>query len=167
MTNLMLDQGPNSPSVSHIIPTNGWAVKPSVQGRKEAAADLSSPVGRPRYLCMFKEPVPRRFYVQLDMDDMHMLVIPSAFQKVLKVFLKFRLPTSICLSACRSCEEWISVTELDGQIVLSRGWRCFARNHDLQYNDMLVFSLKNYGLQVKIYKAASSIMMPYFCPIHS
>ena len=33
-------------------------------------------------------PVPRRFYVQLDSDDLHMLVIPPAFDMVLKQFLR-------------------------------------------------------------------------------
>ena len=31
--------------------------------------------------------LPRRFYVQLDADDLHMLLIPTAFENVLKKFL--------------------------------------------------------------------------------
>ena len=51
--------------------------------------------------------------------------------------------------------------------MLSRGWRGFVLSHGLQLNDMLVFSLKYYGLQVKIYKAGSSTLIPYLCPRHS
>ena len=146
----MVGQGSQPQSESDLLPTNVWAVKPSIQGRKEAAALLSSPDGVPHILCVSKEPMLRRFYVQLDLDELEMVVIPPDFRKVLKVFLRFCLPTSICVSANCSCEDWVSVTELDGQMVLSRGWHGFVVSHGLQLNDILVFSLKYSGLQVKI-----------------
>lgn len=163
----MVGQGSQPQSESDLLPTNVWAVKPFVQGRKEAVALLSSPDGVPHNLCVSKGETLHRFYVQLDLDDLEMVVIPPHFRSVLKVFLRFRLPTSICVSANCSCEDWVSVTELDGQMVLSRGWHGFVVSHGLQLNDILVFSLKYNGLQVKIYKAESSTLVPYLCSRHS
>ena len=86
-------------SNNDVLPWNEWAVKPFVWGRKEAAANLLNLRG-PVHACMRKGLVSHRFYVQLDMEDMRMLVIPLAFHKALKVFLKSRpLPTPLALSA--------------------------------------------------------------------
>ena len=159
-------RGSHPPVGSDVLPRNVWVVKPVVQGRKEAT-DVPCNQKLPRDLSLPKEPLPHGFYVQLDMDDMHKLVIPPAFQKALKVFLKFSLPTCIGMSVCRWCQEWVSVTEFGGQIVLGRGWRDFALNHDLQYNDILVFTLKEFSLQVKIYKVETSTVMAYICPHHA
>ena len=51
--------------------------------------------------------------------------------------------------------------------MLGWGWRDFALNHDLHYNGILMFRLKEYSLQVKIYKAATSTVMAYLCPHHA
>ena len=64
----MVGQGSQPQSESDLLPTNVWAVKPSVQGRKEAVALLSSPDGVPRNLCVSKEPMLHRVYVQLDIE---------------------------------------------------------------------------------------------------
>ena len=161
----MVGQGSQPQSESDLLPMNVWAVKPFVQGRKEVVALLSSPDGVPRNLCVSKGETLHRFYVQLDLDDLEMVVIPPHFWSVLKVFLMFRLP--ICVSANCSSEDRVSVTELDGQMVLSRGWHGFVVSHGLQLNDILLFSLKYHGLQVNIYKAKSSTLVPYFCSRHS
>jgi hypothetical protein len=163
----IVDQGSQPQSESDMLPTNVWAVKPFVQGRKEAVALLSSRDGVPHNLCVSKGEMLHRFYVELDLDDLEMVVIPPHFWTVLKVFLRFHLPTSICVSANCSCEDWVSVTELDGQMVLSRGWHGFVVSHGLQLNDILVFSLKYHDLQVKICKARLSTLILYLCPRHS
>ena len=60
--------------------------------------------------------------------------------------------------------EWVTVSELCDALVFCNGWGQFALNHDLQCNDILVFKVKDYNLQVKICKAASSTMMSFICP---
>ena len=94
-----------------------------------------------------------------------MLVIPLAFHKAPQVFLKSRpLPTPLALSASRRWMEWVTVSKLYDALVFCNGWGQFALNHDLQCNDILVFKVKDYNLQVKICKAASSTVIPFTCP---
>lgn len=52
---------------------------------------------------------PRRFYVQLDDDDLVMLVIPRPFQPVLKDWLQIPLPRSMPLSECLYNADWVQV----------------------------------------------------------
>ena len=69
------------------IPYNNLIKKHVVYGRREAVEALlmmNSVVGRPPIIGhKATEPVPQRFYVQLDDDDLFILVIPTAFKAIL------------------------------------------------------------------------------------
>ena len=72
-----------------LIPYNDPIKKHVVHGRREAVEALSMmnpAVGRPPITGHKPtQPVPQRFYVQLDDDDMFILVIPMAFKAILFV----------------------------------------------------------------------------------
>ena len=67
------------PGYQDHIALNRWtkALKPNVPGRIEAALRPTHAVGRQSKLGhIARSMTPRRFYVQLNMDDLHMLVVP-------------------------------------------------------------------------------------------
>jgi hypothetical protein len=65
---------------------NRWtkALKPVVPRRIEAASRPPLAVGaRPKIGHLPRPIIPRRFYVELDVNDLHMLVVPPAFRTTL------------------------------------------------------------------------------------
>lgn len=78
--------------------------------------------------------MPRRFFAQLNTDDLHMLVAPPTFQRAPRDCIKITLPSIVALGACRLCDEWVQVTYHGGQLVLARNWPNVVCKYDLHYN---------------------------------
>ena len=51
---------------------------------------------------------------------MYMLVVPPAFQKEVKEWLKIPMSRVVPVSACRWRDEWVQVAYFGGQMVLQR-----------------------------------------------
>ena len=70
-----------------VIPYNSRLQKTMLPGREEEAQELLKVVKgkKPKVGHMPRLEVPRRFYMQLDQEDLHMLLISRAFHASLKV----------------------------------------------------------------------------------
>lgn len=80
------------PGFQDVLPVIRLAFKSIVLGGREAAAPLHTHGRRTKLGHKTREWMQGRFYVQMDMDDMAMLIILTNFQKPLKEWLKNPLP---------------------------------------------------------------------------
>jgi hypothetical protein len=133
----------------------------------EAALMPPPTVGRqPKLGHLARSMMPRRFYMQLSTDDLHMLVVPPWFQDALREWIKIPLPRSVPLSAYRFCDEWVQVTYHGGQVVFARNWVQTVNKYDLHHGEVMEFKLQAFVLKMIIYKADCSIARLYTCPDH-
>jgi hypothetical protein len=109
--------------------------------------------------------MPRRFYMQLSTDDLHMLVVPPWFQDALREWIKIPLAHSVPLSACRSCDEWVQVTYHGGHVVFGRNWAQTICKYDLHYDDIMDFNDQAFILKMILYKVDCYTARIYTCPI--
>ena len=110
--------------------------------------------------------MPRRFYVQLDTDDLHMLVVPPWFQAALLEWIKIPLPRSMAMSACRFCDEWVQVTHFGSHVVFGRTWPQTVIKYDLHIDDVVEFKLQAFAIKINIFKGDSSTARLYTCQQH-
>ena len=157
------------PGYQDVLPINRWAraAKVVVRGRTEAALQPPSVKGRqPKLGHHARAEVPRRFIMQLEQDDLHMLIVPPTFQKALRDWIRIPLPRVVPVSACRWCDEWVQVDWFNGQVALRKNWPELVYKYDLQHADVLEFKLQAFVVKMTIYKAGSSTVRQYTCPDH-
>ncbi|KAE8815871.1 Protein transport protein Sec31A [Hordeum vulgare] len=111
---------------------------------------------------------PLRFYQQIkDVEDLAMLVIPSKSVQVMNEWLVIRqLPRVVGLSANKWCEFWVQVRNVEGHMLLGRGWNYFYRRHRIVPGDLIVLRISGLGLKVQIYNHDSSIVCRFCCSKH-
>ena len=112
--------------------------------------------------------VPRRFYVQLERDDLHMLLIPRSFHASLKEWMMIPLPRCIAIDAYKFWDEHVQLQyyKNTGEIVIGRNWPDVVHSYNLEEDDVLVFKLTATGFKMDIYKNMDSTARGYTCPEH-
>jgi hypothetical protein len=137
------------PGYQDNLVVNRWtsALKPVLPGRVEVLLMPPPTVGRqPNLGHIARALMPRRFYVQLNTDDLHMIVVPPWFQDALREWIKIPLPRSVPLSACRFCYEWVQVTHHGGHVVFGQNWAQVVYKYDLHIGDIAVVKLQAFIL---------------------
>ena len=140
-----------------VIPYNSRLLKPVLPGREAEATELTRMTKgkRPRIGHMPRPLLPRRFYTQLDLGDLQMLVIPRSFHAALKAWLAIPLPRCIPIGACKFCDKHVQLSyykDID-EIVLGRHWPEVVNRYDMQQDDIVVFKLTATGFNIDIYKS--------------
>jgi hypothetical protein len=89
---------------------NRWtkALKTVVPGTIEATTLPPLAVGkRPNLSHLPRDLIPYSCYIEIDEEDLHMLVVPPAFQGILRDWIKIPLPCCVAISTRRWCDEWV------------------------------------------------------------
>ena len=110
--------------------------------------------------------MPQRFFVQIDKNNIHMLIIPRSFHAVLLGWLLTPLPCCIPMLACKFYDEWVEVSMHVNMVVLGRNWRRFYFRYNLKEHDDVVFKLTVTGLKLRIYKSGTCMEESFRCALH-
>ena len=157
------------PGFQDLMAINRWAkaLKPVVPGREEAATQQQNARGRqPKLGHHPRAEVPRRCVIQLDTEDVHMLVVPPAFQQGFRDWIRIPLPRVVPVSDCRWCDEWVQVDWFKGQVVFKKNWSELVNKYDLVHDYVVELKLQAFGVKLTIYKADNSSARQYTCPDH-
>lgn len=166
--------GPAPVGYTHSLPM--IRREPKVPGRREealaratasarSAASCVKPRGRPMKVGHHAAvPRPKRFYVQLDKDDLYMLVIPEEF----RTYVKGRpYPQLLIIQGGKECEWVVEANLFKDAVVLDNGWPRFAAFHDLKENDYIMLKVIANGFKITMYDRITSCKKVMLCREHA
>jgi hypothetical protein len=84
-----------------------WALKLLVPGRIHPVAVPPHTGCQPKLGHIPRPLILHPWYAQLDVDDLHMLVVPHAFQQGLKEWINIPLARRVGVSTCHFCDYWV------------------------------------------------------------
>ena len=141
-----------------------------VEALSRASADRSvaacvKPRGRPTRVGHHATTArPKRFYVQLDNNDLYMLIIP----KELRCYVKGRpYPQLVEIVCGKDCGWVVHAKTYKDEVVLDKGWPACAAFHELKERDYLVFKAAADGFKMTIYDRTTSYQKVFICDEHA